>query len=407
MPSKSWWIAGAAVAAAAAALVWVLRSPEPAVAAPVQEQAQAKQGGPQFFGQIGSASALPVPSGRAARQQLLLQHVEEVDKTLCDYRAGTKYPTNSRPISEHPDQVYPNQPVAESKPMHTADGKTDASVQIQSSQSRVFMVAGETVAFSLRAVDNSGKPLELIVTRAAAQGLTYKDKRPSPQVALPFADDGRGADAVAGDGAFASVLAPAQTGLASFNGTIRADVRYTVNGRAGVIIFDVIYSPDVPATWTGQIREAEENGSLVFYLKADVRQAGRYIVNGRVDDAKGKPFALASFNELLPTGPNDIKLTVFGKLLHDQAPALPLTLRDVDGYLLKENADPDRALMPRLEGTAFVGKPHALKNFSNEEWKSEERSRYLDEFGRDVALARSALTQFDPDLAQPASACPP
>jgi hypothetical protein len=47
-------------------------------------------------------------------------------------------------------------------------------------------------------------------------------------------------------------------------------------------------------------------------------------------------------------GSSEVRLTVFGKLMRGLAPALPLTLRDVDGYLLKENTDPDRALMPRL-----------------------------------------------------------
>ena len=40
-----------------------------------------------------------------------------------------------------------------------------------------------------------------------------------------------------------------------------------------------------------------QDGSLDFYLKADVREPGRYVVTGRVDDANGRPFALLSFNE--------------------------------------------------------------------------------------------------------------
>ena len=73
-----------------------------------------------------------------------------------------------------------------------------------------------------------------------------------------------------------------------------------------------------------------------FYLKAQVRDAGRYVVTGRVDDAKGQPFALISFNDELSAGPKEIKLNLFGKLLIDEKPAFPLTLRDVDGFLLKE-----------------------------------------------------------------------
>ncbi len=291
--------------------------------------------------------------------------------------------------------------------MRSGKGRTESDVSLQTSQSRVYMASGEVAAFSLRAVDAQGKPLQLVVTSAVAQGMTYEGKRATSQIPLSFADDGRGADAVSGDGAFAGILAPGQTGLASFAGTIRSEIRYTVNGKTGFVLFDVIYTPELPATWSGQVREAVEDGSLVYYLKADVRVAGRYIVHGRVDDAKGKPFALATFNDVLPNGAAEVKLMVFGKLMRDQDAALPLTLRDVDGYLLKENTDPDRALMPRLEGKVHVGKAHPLKNFSDKEWESEERTRHLVEFSKDVKLAQGAYNKLDPTLEVPKSACLP
>jgi hypothetical protein len=201
------------------------------------------------------------------------------------------------------------------------------------------------------------------------------------------------------------MLAPAQTGLAGFNGTIRTQVSYNVDGRNGVVMFDVIYTPELPAVWTGQVREAVENGSLTFILPAEVRMPGRYIVSGRVDDARGKPFALLTFNDVLGPGPNEIRLILFGKLMRDQEAALPLTLRDVDGYLLKENTDPDRALMPRLEGKVFTGRKHPLKGFSDEEWQSEERTRYLTEFAKDLRLAGNELRAFDPSQPLPPSEC--
>lgn len=392
-----------AVIAAAAFLAWLVldedvAAPVPATAPEVAASARA----PQVSGRIAHASAAPVPP---ARRQQLVDNVQLADHTYCSYLASTRYPHGSRPIAEQPDQIYPNAPVTEANPMRLDGGGSDPKVLIQSSQSRVYMASGEAVAFSLRAVDGDGKVLPLVINRALAQGMTFNGARPAAQAVLAFADDGRFADPVAGDGAFAAVLAPAQSALATFNGTIRTDVRFTVAGRAGALLFDVIYSPELPATWTGQVREAVENGSLSFYLKADVRQAGRYIVTGRVDDASGRPFALATFNDLLGAGQHEVRLTTFGKLLRDQQPALPLTLRDIDGYLLKENTDPDRALMPRLEGRAFVGKPHPLTAFSDAEWQSEERSRYLAEFGKDRVLARKALAAFDPAAPLPPDAC--
>jgi hypothetical protein len=350
-----------------------------------------------LFGNI-DAPAATLPAAAPARQQLL-QNYQLAEHTLCSYEQASQYPAGSRPMAQNADQAYPNQPVTESNPMRLDGGGTDSGVLLQTSQSRVHMASGETVAFSLRAVDPNGATLPLVITRAVAAGISYGPTRANAQVALAFTDDG--------SGTFAAVFAPAQTGLASFDGTIRTQVAYNVNGKNGKVAFDVIYSPVLPAVWTGAVREAVDNGSLNFYLKADVRIAGRYIVSGRVDDAQGRPFALLTFNDMLPAGPNEVRLSAFGKLLRDDAPTLPLTLRDVDGYLLRENADPDRALMPRLQGLVATSRSYPVNSFSDAPFDGEERQRYLTEFNKDVRLARDALLRDDPNGTLPASACTP
>lgn len=342
------------------------------------------------------------------RRAELVQQLELLDHTLCSYREATKYPNSSRPISEHPDQVYPNRAIAEQHAMRKEGGGVDPAIQIQTTQSRVYMAEGETVLFSIRAVDKEGQVLPLSVSRTLARGISAPGARDAPQLALSIMDDGSGGDAVAGDGTYSGTLAPAHSGFAGFDGTIRTELRYNVAGQTGIVLFDVIYSPETPATWTGAVREVLEDGALNFYLKANVRMPGRYIVTGRVDDAKGKPLALLTFNDLLGQGSNEIRLTLVGKLLHDLAPVFPLSLRDVDAYLLKENTDPDRALMPRREGAVHQTKTYALKNFSDREWDSEERSRYLNEYSKDLEMAKAALVAFDPGQARmpfPQSAC--
>ena len=397
-----------AFAAVLILIVWVLaRRDDPAPGTTTASAATPASGLP-FFGKIDDAD-LPLPDDRVRRRRELLDRLALVDHTYCSYRAGSQYPAGSRPMTENADQNTPNAQVTEVNPMRLDGGGSDAQVLVQTSQSRVYLAANEAVAFSLRVVDAGGRMLPLVVTRALARGMTYGAARPAPQVSVPFADDGGGADPVPNDGAFAGVLAPAQTGLAGFNGTIRTEVRYAVGGRNGTVIFDVIHTPELPAVWSGPVREAVENGSLNFYLKAEVRMPGRYIVSGRVDDARGKAVALLTFNDILGPGPNEIRLTMFGKLVRDQMgsdnAAMPLTLRDVDGYLLKENTDPDRALMPRLEGKVHTSKAYAPNGFSDAEWQSEERSRYLTEFAKDVGLARQALGEFDPAQPLPPSEC--
>ena len=401
---KRWLQGGLAAAALALLLAAWYRGEQPD--APVAAAAPVAASTRPLFGNIDAANGAPVPPGGPARRQLV-ETYQLAERTLCTYEQASRYPPGSRPMAQNADQAYPNAPVRETSPMRVDGGGAEPQVLLQTAQSRVHMAAGESVAFSIRAVDPNGATLALVVTRSVAAGINYGATRANAQVALAFTDDGAGADPVAGDGAFAGVLAPAQTGLAGFDGTIRTQVNYTVNGKAGSVAFDVIYSPVVPAVWTGAVREARENGSLNFYLKADVRVAGRYIVSGRVDDAQGRPFALLTFNDVLPAGPNDIRLSAFGKLLRDGSPALPLTLRDVDGYLLRENADPDRALMPRLEGPVATSRGYPASAFSDAPYDGEERTRYLAEFGKDLAQARDALLRADPNAALPASACAP
>jgi len=394
------WLPLVMVVALLGLIAWLaLRGGEqPAAAVAATAPGGAPQG-PQFFGQVAGQQQAAPPGDRAQQRRQLVEYVELTDHTYCSYREGSTYPPGSQPMSRNPDQAYPNRPVLESNPMRGEDRRSNPDILLQTSQSRVYLAAGESVAFSLRAVDPTGAAVPLVVTRALAAGIVNTGARGTPQVSLAFAEDGTGA--------FAGVLTPGQTGLASFDGTIRTEVRYTAGGKNGVLIFDVIHSPQVPAVWAGPPREAMEDGALVFVLRADVRKPGRYIVTGRIDDAQGRPFALATFNEVLGPGPNDIKLAVFGKLMHDGKAALPLRLRDVDGYLLKENTDPDRELMPRLEGNVLTSRKRSLEGVSEAEWDSEERQRHLLEFAKDRKGAFEALKKFDPTQPLPPSACGP
>ena len=374
-----------------AALAWYLARD----AAPQAQVAAAPSSGLQFFGPLPAVEASPAARQQQRRQ--LLEQLRLTDHTYCSYLQNSRYPHESRPAGHNPDQLYPNRPLLDANPMRVEGGDSDPSVMLQTTQSRVYLAAGETATLSLRATDARGQALPLTVTRAVAQGMRYGGQRPAPRVTLDFADGGAGA--------WSAALTPAHTGLAGFHDTIRTEVRYHAGGRDGFVLFDVLYSPALPAVWSGQRREVREDGSLQFMLGLDVRKPGRYVISGRVDDAEGRPFALATFNEELGMGSREVRLTVFGKLLHDGAPALPLVLRDVDGYLLRENADPDRLLIPRLEGKVLSSTARSLAGFSTAEWQSEERSRYLAEYAKDRSAARSALARFDPGLAPPASVC--
>lgn len=329
--------------------------------------------------------------GETARQQqlaLMQARYERAEQTYTSYRNATRYPHESRPIQEQPDQVKPFDAISEEKNLRDLSGKPIKGLRLRTSQDRVFLSGPDTVMFTIAAVDERGAPVPLLVTRASAGNLP-ESKTPAQltQSALEFADNGLAPDAAAADGVFSARLAPAQQGFANLNGTIRVLAQVSVNGEQGVAHFDVIYSPDIPATWLG-VREALERGSLNFYLKANVKTAGRYVVSARVDDANGAPFALLQFNEEVAVGEREFKLNLFGALVRDKSPAFPLKLRDIDGFLLIENRFPDRAMMPRQNGVVYTSARYAIDKFSPDEWTSEERERYLTEYRNDLDRTR-------------------
>jgi len=342
------------------------------------------------------ADALDLAASTDPKAKLALwsQRLARAEEVLDNYRKQTIYPFESRPAREHVDQMYPNRFVNEERRLTNPGQKPSAGVRIRTSQERIYVVGSETVLFTVSALDWDGNILLLSVTRAIAEDPPL-DGKPSKRnsVALGFNDDGAAGDVVAGDGVVSVRLSPETQGFSGHAGTIRVSVNLKVSEETGFAFFDIFYTPNPPAIWaTGNfVREAVEAGSLNFYLKAQVHEAGRYVVTGRIDDAKGQPFALISFNDEVAAGPREFKLNLFGKLLVDEKPVFPLTLRDVDAFLLKPDVDPDRALMPRLPGKVLVSKSYPLSAFSEAEWNSEERERYLAEYGRDVESARAHL----------------
>lgn len=354
----------------------------------------AQQGGEAAAAGASAAGGSRAPysaAGLQSRQEQLVlwrSRLERAEQTYASYRDATRYPYDSRPIAEHPDQVRPFAPISEELKLRNAKGDVAKGIRLRTSQERVFLSGTESVKFTVAAVDDNGNGLPLVIRSASAQSIP--DSR-TPikvvQTSVPFSDDGTGADDLGADGTYSARLTPGAQGFQGYAGTIRLLVEVASGDQQGVAQFDVIYSPDVPATWAG-VREALEGGSLNFYLKANVRRAGRYVVSGRVDDANGMPFALLQFNEEVPAGSREFKLQVFGALVLDKHPAFPLRLRDVDGFLLIPDQFPDRSTMARQSGVVHVSAIYPKERFSSAEWSSEERQRYLSEYGKDAETAR-------------------
>jgi hypothetical protein len=393
----AWWLVAAGLG-----LVWYAGTAE-------EQPTQAAAGQPAGATQLAAiapalaASGTPatfVPysaAGLQARQEqraLWQQRLERAQNALDAYRQSTRYPYDSQPIGEHPDQAYPNQPISEEHALRGSDNKA-SGLRLRTTQERVFVQGSESVRFTVSLVDEAGHAVPMRVMRASAREVPPPNTASLyPEVPMNFNDEGAAGDVVASDGIYSAVLQPATQGFAGLLGQIRIEVFLQYRESQGSTYFDILFTPDPPATWQGGVREALEDGSLSFYLKANVREPGRYVVSGRVDDASGKPFALLSFNEEVEAGPQEFRLTLFGKLVRDGKPAFPLTLRDVNAFLLRPDAFPDRLLMPRLPGTVATSRSYPLASFADAEWSSEERDRYLAELNRDLGEAKKRVDEL-------------
>ncbi|TXI89035.1 MAG: hypothetical protein E6Q34_11500, partial [Burkholderiaceae bacterium] len=170
--------------------------------------------------QLTSMPPSPTPPLALAEEKRRAQaQFDQVSKTYCSYLESTKYPNYSRPIAQHSDQVYPNQPIKESHPMRNAYGGADRTIMLQTTQSRVYLAANETVQFGLSAVDQNGTPQNLKITSASARGLSFDNKGNPPAQTLSFSTaNGQNTNPTAS-------LTPANSNFARFDGTIRIDVQ--------------------------------------------------------------------------------------------------------------------------------------------------------------------------------------
>lgn len=334
---------------------------------------------------------------RQARRAQWQSRLERARDALEGYLQAARYPHESRPASEHPDQMRPFDPVAEDHPLRMPGSSPIQGVRLKTTQERTFLSGSEVSRVTLGLVDANGQPLALRIQRAVLKevpqpGATTR----SAEFPMLVNDNGQAGDLRALDGIFTAWVQPQAQGFAAVAGLLRLELNLEYGGQPGFLYFDFIYSPETAARWLPAVREEVRDGSLAFLLKAEILLPGRYVASARVDDAAGRTIAVALFNAELPRGTQEIRLPVFGKLIRDENARFPLSLRDVDAFLLKPDAYPDRVMLPRLAGVVHTSRLHAAADFSDAAWQSEERQRYLDELGRDVKQAEKELERLGP-----------
>lgn len=326
-------------------------------------------------------AARPFPSGPYALPpeddaDLANKRLARARHTLEGYKLGTRYPPGSRPLSEMPDLQKPHSVQPSTQPLATSDGKTTKHARVTLEQDRLYLVGDEKAQLRISCKTSDNAVPCAVLSASASSPPTLDNSVITGPFPVTFTNDA--------EGRAVALFAPANEGFSSYHGPIGIDVNVRIGSEQGLANFQLIYTPSAPARFTGKIREALEEGSLCLYVQMDVTKAGRYVLAGRVDDADGDGFAYLEWNDLLEAGLREAKMCIFGLLVIDQQAQSPFTLRDLEGFLLFENRDPDRELMSVIEGKVYTTKAYEASAFSSAEWQSEEKTRHLDEFENDV-----------------------
>ena len=101
------------------------------VGAPVSGSASASAG-------AGGAGPFSAAGLQARQEELALWRgrYERAEQIYASYRDATRYPHESRPISEHPDQVRPFDPVSEENTLRKTNGEAVKGLRLRTTQDR-------------------------------------------------------------------------------------------------------------------------------------------------------------------------------------------------------------------------------------------------------------------------------
>jgi hypothetical protein len=201
---------------------------------------------------------------------------------------------------------------------------------------------------------------------------------------LSLNDDGRDADVSAGDGIYTVSLVPsALPELASYNGLLRLDVELgrgagarRVEGDASparaALDFRLTSAP--PAAFVGIAGERLTNDGLELVAELEVREAGRYFVQGLLFDSSDRPLGIAVARPSLEVGRAMVPLLYWGLLFHEANAVGSFTFRTLTGHRLPDAGEADRTDIASWEGS-YRTRSYALGEFSEKEHESAAKSR--------------------------------
>lgn len=179
-----------------------------------------------------------------------------------------------------------------------------------------------------------------------------------------YSDDGTGADQAADDGKMTYSWKPTPGRRLDWGEVTLLSKIKTADGKTFQVGIDFNSTPNPPAFFTNEMRESLQQGSLVLSVEMDVRQEGKYIIEGNLFDEDDRPLHWVYLNRYLNKGRQFVDLTFFGLIFHDKDfNGGRVVLRNLRGHRLHLPYDP-RKLDEMLE----KGQSIPVTNAPFQEW---------------------------------------
>ena len=391
MPSHRRLLLGttlAAIASTGLGLFWLSgATPKATANAPAHEEIAVRAASPRDLGASVTRAASTTKAPTAPTPDA------SYATALSMFREYSKYPPNSRPLSEGAIDVAEPLTVAEPftelvQESSAGGAKLHSGVFCLFQPARQTVRPGQTQLVTLSC--QRGSPtdipkgnLPIVIEGVSATCLSGTLRSDLALKDAVFRDDGNGGDQTAGDHTYAaSPVVPAGCrGLAELQAKVRVVAREANDAlEAQTLVARFMITPPAPAHFTGKLVDELRDGSLVVRVEVEVEQTGRYRVYANLEH-DGQPLAYAKEDLELNPGRQEVSLLFFGKILRDAAIAGPYLVSNLRGQRLNLEPGNGGVLAEPIEPIVRAHETAAYDSevFSQAEWDSPYKQERLAE----------------------------
>lgn len=396
--------------AALAALLWYQREGKSPGAEPVPGGASSVAAVAASPGAGGGATASPSPStGRApspinstSAPVLTLGGADQIREALEQYQAFSQFPPWSRPADGSQTHLWKWNSIDATGQAFGNDGK-GKKISAELQLDKMFAGPGETITATVTVwrggyEDTTREPMDANVTGSIE---VWRDAKPAPGGSPSVAAAAGTGGAAPGSEGFFPVAAvsfaplaggPGRRYVATFTpSTLEAlksqpEARFVASvdpdGHPFPFSESFRYAAVAPLVVLEQHADAIVKGSLEVTVAVDVKRLGPVMVQATLFDAAGTN-AIATYDDYYrPTqlGPQELKITFFGKAIGDKRIDGPYSVRALHGFVRLADADPPELFWESK--TTLATASYKATDFSNREWDSPQKAEKINQYKR-------------------------